>query len=595
MPLYIEELVRMMRKDAFLVRQNGTYTLDKEKDLKNIPNTLQSLLSARLDSVPDAKEIAQVAATIGREFDLDLLVRAIGKPKEAIDPYLKSLIHANLVIEVENQNEQFKFRHALISDAAYSGMVESGRQKSHLQIAEALKVHFPERVENDPFGLARHLADGERKEEASKYGIKAVEQKVQRNSNQEGIQIGEAVTKWIGKIENEALAMQQEVDLNSRLLGITMMTAGAGDEDRFAMAQRSHSLLEQLRRKNIDHVERENWELKIKWALYSYYHDHSRQKEAREIGEEVLERARQLNDLQTEIATSAFLGQRYFFSGESARAEKLFLNVLEIFDPEVDRIISFQYGIDPFIFATCLLGLMRYFQGNYPLGLSLCQDGINYAEEGKNEHQIFFAYLFMGCYLALAGNRKLCRSYLDTYASKEIRSVGNAYIGALFRMVESWLEKDLEKGDKARQFFIKRGHEAALPFYELPLILLHLEKGNTKGALSILKESLQNQIEAKDLLFVSVFKGLLAIHNPENNGNDRDQEIREACHLAVDQGFRLFEFQIRQSHASDLRRKGHFDQFQKEFPDLSHAYQKLRLDKNAPLAKAFKRLKDYSV
>ena len=117
-PLFIEELTRS-------VTDAGSAAGD------SVPETLQASLLARLDRLgSDMKEVAQIAAVIGREFGSDLLCTVVGKSKDELTPALGQLVASQIALPAgTTQGGQYLFRHALIQDAAYQSLLLSRRRR----------------------------------------------------------------------------------------------------------------------------------------------------------------------------------------------------------------------------------------------------------------------------------------------------------------------------------------------------------------------------------------------------------------------------------------------------------------------------------
>ena len=163
-PLFIEELTKS-------VLDSGDALGDSE-----IPETLQASLLARLDRLgPDAKELAQIAAVIGREFGAALLRAVTGKPAEALAVELGRLVASEIVLSAGSAPDGYMFRHALIQDAAYQSLLLSRRRQYHGAIAEALETGFPEVAESQPELIAQHYTAAEMPERAIPFWLRAGE------------------------------------------------------------------------------------------------------------------------------------------------------------------------------------------------------------------------------------------------------------------------------------------------------------------------------------------------------------------------------------------------------------------------------------
>ena len=115
---------------------------------------------ARLDRLGPTKEIAQLGATIGREFSYELLQTVSSLDEETLQHGLKQLVEAELVYQrglLPQAN--YLFKHALIQDTAYQSLLKSKRQQLHQQIAQVLEEQFPETNETQPELLAHHYTE----------------------------------------------------------------------------------------------------------------------------------------------------------------------------------------------------------------------------------------------------------------------------------------------------------------------------------------------------------------------------------------------------------------------------------------------------
>ncbi len=169
-PLFIEELTRS-------VLDSG-----KPAGETTVPATLQASLLARLDRLGgDVKQIAQIAAVIGREFGVDLLCAVVGKPRQALTPALSQLVTSQIALPAGSaQSDRYSFRHALIQDAAYQSLLLSRQRHYHAEIARAIESRFIDVAENQPELVARHYAAAAEPEKAIPYWITAGERALAR-------------------------------------------------------------------------------------------------------------------------------------------------------------------------------------------------------------------------------------------------------------------------------------------------------------------------------------------------------------------------------------------------------------------------------
>ena len=127
-PLFIEELT----KDWIERAKDPDITLQTI----GVPTTLRGSLLARLDRLPEAKQVAQVGAVIGREFSHELISEVTDLPEPVFSDGLEQLVSSGLVHRRgEPPSATYRFRHALVQRAVYSTVLRSHRQVAHGRIA----------------------------------------------------------------------------------------------------------------------------------------------------------------------------------------------------------------------------------------------------------------------------------------------------------------------------------------------------------------------------------------------------------------------------------------------------------------------------
>src|SRR5262249_34077391 len=151
-----------------------------------IPATLQDSLMARLDRLMTGKVIAQLGATIGRQFSHALLQAVAQLNDRTLHEELHRLVEAELLYPrgVPPQST-YVFKHALIQDAAYQSLLKSTRQGYHQRIAQVLEEQFPETAEAQPELLAHHYTEAGLIEQSVAYWYKAGQGAIERSAHVE--------------------------------------------------------------------------------------------------------------------------------------------------------------------------------------------------------------------------------------------------------------------------------------------------------------------------------------------------------------------------------------------------------------------------
>ena len=150
--------------------------------------TLRDSLTARLDSSPAAKEIAQIGAAIGREFSYELISAVVPRVKAELDAALERLTVSGLAFRRGTPPEAtYTFKHALVQDTAYDSLLKAKRQQLHTEIAQVLEEDFADRVAIEPELLAYHYTQAGNLDMAIPWWTKAGMLAAQRVGLQEAV------------------------------------------------------------------------------------------------------------------------------------------------------------------------------------------------------------------------------------------------------------------------------------------------------------------------------------------------------------------------------------------------------------------------
>ena len=214
-PLFVEELTRS------ILESGKAASLNVE-----IPDSLQGSLMARLDRLTAAaKEVAQVASVIGREFDRGLLSKVARLDDRALDGALHQLMSTQLVVVGGVVRDALIFRHALIQDTAYQSLLSRRRRHYHEAIARVLIDAYPDLVATQPELIAQHYVKAQKIELAFPYWMKAGERALGRSANYEAVDHFQNALAIVEHLP-EGAARQKEVLEVTLKLGEALSAAG---------------------------------------------------------------------------------------------------------------------------------------------------------------------------------------------------------------------------------------------------------------------------------------------------------------------------------------------------------------------------------
>ncbi|MGF6872860.1 AAA family ATPase [Paraburkholderia sp. MM5477-R1] len=217
-PLFVEELTRTVLESGVLCEQNGRYVLDGPLPRLAIPMTLHASLMARLDRLAPARDVAQIAAAIGRRFSYELISAVASMPKERLDDALDHLVSAELVFQHgAPPDAEYTFKHALVQDAAYSSLLRERRQQLHARIAMELEDHFSDVAEQQPEILAEHCAQAGLTEKAARQWRRAGHNTAKRAAHREASVLFEKALTAYAALPSSAETLGEIIDIRWEL------------------------------------------------------------------------------------------------------------------------------------------------------------------------------------------------------------------------------------------------------------------------------------------------------------------------------------------------------------------------------------------
>lgn len=231
-PIFIEEMTRAVLESGW--PGEGTDHLESGTTLESlsIPVTLQDLLLARLDRLGPAKDLAQLAAVLGREFAY-LVLRAVTSVSDtALRQALDLLVQGGVLSQHgEPPAARYTFKHALIQEAAYRLLLTGKRQQHHARVAEALVAGFPEIIEARPELVAHHYAEAGMPAPAVGYWLTAARRDIERSANVEATRHARQALTLLDRLPPTTERDALEVALQTTLGSATIALQGYGSSE----------------------------------------------------------------------------------------------------------------------------------------------------------------------------------------------------------------------------------------------------------------------------------------------------------------------------------------------------------------------------
>ena len=330
-PLFVEELTKSM-VEAIGARRAVPLQMP-------IPATLHDALMARLDRLGSAKDIAQIGATLGREFNYELL-QAVSLLNEAtLQQGLKQLVESELVYQSGIPPQaRYLFKHALVQDTAYQSLLKSRRQQLHQLAAQVLERQFPQMIETQPELVAHHYTEAGLIKQAIPYWQQAGQRAIQRSANEEAVTHLTTGIELLKALPDTPERMQQELTLQTALGTALLVTKGLGAHEVREVYDRARHLCNRLG---------DTPQLfSILRGLSGYYLQQDEMLTSIELAQQCLALAEKEQDTTHMLIAHTRLVSGWFFYGEPERAHEHCERGMALYDFEQHHSLAFIYGVD---------------------------------------------------------------------------------------------------------------------------------------------------------------------------------------------------------------------------------------------------------
>jgi len=230
-PFYIEEVILGLVEDGSLVGRRGSYQLAHTIGDLRIPATVQAVLAARVDRLPDReKAVLQTASVIGRQFTAKLLGRVTPLPSTELDAALRTLVEAELLYETAEYPEaEYAFKHALTEEVAYGSQLTKRRSALHAAVAAALVELDTEKLDERASLIAHHYEVGGEPFEAARWNARAAAWAGFSNAF-ESARHWRAVRRLTASLEPRAEVTELAINARLALLWNLWRLGAAGEE-----------------------------------------------------------------------------------------------------------------------------------------------------------------------------------------------------------------------------------------------------------------------------------------------------------------------------------------------------------------------------
>jgi predicted ATPase len=375
-PLYVEELTKMVVETGLAQASLGDPESAGAARSPAIPATLQDSLMARLDRLNGGKAVAQLCATLGREFSYALLRAVSDLDDVALDRELDRLVEAEFLYQRGTPPDAtYVFKHALIREAAYESLLRSARRQYHRRNALALVSQFAAESAAQPEYVAMQFTEAGELGEAVRWWQSAGRRAFSRAAYAEaavhytkGLAL---LTSTPGSAERDQRELELQVELGYALIPVRGWSAAetakaftrAGDLCRSIGETPAH--------------------FRARWGLGAFHFVRGDQRKARRIAEQCVAAARQSNDVDARMEAHLLNGIVSCVTGEFVAAQRELDACVRIHGAEPREAHRVLYGQDAKASALGWIAMARWTCGQSDEALAIAEEGLAFVRDAR--------------------------------------------------------------------------------------------------------------------------------------------------------------------------------------------------------------------
>ena len=490
-PFFVEEFIKSLKDLGMIEWRDSGYYLAKDIHEVAIPSTIQDVIMARVDSLPEgARSVLQTGSAIGREFSCELIKRVTGIPTPEMTPHLSVLRDSELLYERGIfPQATYIFRHSLTREVAYDSLLVKRRSEIHKRIGQAIEELYADRLEEFYEMLAHHYSRSNDLEKAYQYLKLSGDKAARSYSNWEAFRFYKEAINVLNR--------QPESEENKRR-GIEVRLSMEGPMKVLAYPGDSLQILQEGER-----LSKEFGDERSLATFYSSiglcYTFKGDSLQGMKYAENCFEMAGKIEDIELMAPIAFDLCSSYAIVGEYSKTVQVAPRVIALLEKTGREseffAVAFNFNLYSALSTYC--GHAMGFLGNFEDGEALCEKGLRFASKMDNLYTMGFAEVMYGFLFTAKGDGGKAVEHLQN----AIRYGEEGQIIPLLGMARGalgwgyYLQGDLEAAQKHAEKAIEIQRNAGIPFllslhYWL-LGAIHLDSGDLENAQSRVEEALK--------------------------------------------------------------------------------------------------------
>ncbi|MEM7133278.1 MAG: BTAD domain-containing putative transcriptional regulator [Chloroflexota bacterium] len=377
-PLFVIETMRAGPTD------NGDSSASAAASLSSIPAKIYSVIQSRLGKLSSqARQLAQLGATIGRAFDVTLLAKAAESDENEVLILLDELWQQRIIKEVDVVH--FDFSHDRIRDVAYAEIGPIKRRLLHRSVAEALEIIHDGHWDSVYGQLAIHSEYAGLLSNAVDYFHESAKQALRLSANKEAVRSLNAGLRLFSNIPHNYATVRQEISLLTTLTIPISTLKGAGSRDVQDVYIKVQSLSKQID---------QQVDFRILRGILSISVVRGELDRAVTLARGLLQQAEEINSSEYFTEAHYSHGTIYFWRGDFKQARKHLEYGLGYYSASMDQGYITKYPQNSEIICGMALALTLCCLGYPEQALRNGKEVLELAEKLDDMHSYGYAYHF---------------------------------------------------------------------------------------------------------------------------------------------------------------------------------------------------------
>src|SRR5262249_26476040 len=492
LPAHLEQVIVDKAEGNPFFLEELTNTVTEHGNLQEemtIPDTIQGVLSARIDRLPEAhKRLLQTASVLGREFAPRLL-QALWEEPTPLASLLMDLQRLEFLYErARGEEPVYVFKHALTQEVTYDSLLTTRRQVLHAAAGHALERLYPDWLVERSEELARHYTEAGLNEQAVSYWHKAGQSAAQRSAHVEAISHLHQGLELLQTLPETPQRLQREVDMLIAMGASLLAVKGYAAAEVGETYTRARQLCQ--------HLDNPHQLFPVLRGRWNYYHVRAEHQTAHALGEQLLILAQQSQDSAMLVAAHRALGTTLCCLGTPASAHTHFTQGIAFYDLQQHRAAAVLYGDDAGVVCRIHDAWVLWCLGYPDQGLAQSQQAVTLAQQSAYPLSLSFILSFAAVCHQLRREGRATQERADAAMSLATEQ-GFPHWRVVSSILRGWTlaqQRQAEEGiEQSNQGLITyRSTEAELnqPYFLALLAEAHGTMGQPEAGLTVLTEAL---------------------------------------------------------------------------------------------------------